>query len=193
MNIAYILFSPIHPSRPTIPQQRTVSLMSQTSLAHILAIHQDELLRFIFRKVNCPDLAQDIFQDTFIRYTNYPQKEQINNHKAFIFRIAANLAADYERRDRVRNKYICNSEPSPETIAQPEALQPEQILSTRDRLECLAQAVEKLPPKCRMVFLLRKVEELSQAEIAEQLGISRSMVEKHLRHALQVLQQIDDD
>jgi DNA-directed RNA polymerase specialized sigma24 family protein len=51
--------------------------MSPTFQEHILDDHQDELLRFIFRKVNCPDTAQDIFQDTYVRYTNYPEKNKI--------------------------------------------------------------------------------------------------------------------
>ena len=164
--------------------------MSPTFQEHILATHQEELLRFISRKVNCPDAAQDIFQDTYLRYANYPEKDYIDNHRAFIFRIAANLAADYERRNRVRDAYISTGEVLLETIPQQVNLQPDEILCIQERLEHLAQAIEKLPPRCREVFILRKVNELSHAQIADHLSISLSMVEKHLHHALQALQQI---
>ncbi|MGH8547062.1 MAG: sigma-70 family RNA polymerase sigma factor, partial [Methylococcales bacterium] len=60
----------------------------------------------------------------------------------------------------------------------------EDWLAVRQKLEILDRAVAELPPKCRQVFLLRKVEQLSHAEIAERLGISRSMVEKHLHRAM---------
>ncbi len=157
-----------------------------------LAAHQDELLRFIFRKVNCPEIAQDIFQDTYIRYANYPAKDQIDNHRAFLFRIAANLSADHERRSRVRERFSNDQAVDLEAIAQPDNLQPEQLLAAQERLDLLAQAVEKLPPRCREVFILRKVKEYSHAQIADRLGISRSMVEKHLHHALEVLQKAID-
>jgi len=73
-----------------------------------------------------------------------------------------------------------------------DGLNPEQIAVARQRLDKLVEAVNTLPPRCRAVFILRKFENLSQAEIAERLGISRNMVEKHLRHALQTLQKIDE-
>ncbi len=166
--------------------------MPPTFQEHILAAHQDELLRFIFRKVNCHETARDIFQDTYLRYANYPEKDRIDNHRAFIFRIAANLAADYERRSRVRDRFATHEDTTVDAIPQPDNLQPEQLLSAQQRLALLAQAVEKLPPRCREVFILRKVKELSHADIAGQLGISHSMVEKHLHHALQVLQKTID-
>ncbi|NOS74126.1 MAG: RNA polymerase sigma factor, partial [Methyloglobulus sp.] len=160
---------------------------------HILDDHQDELLRFIVRKVNCPDTAQDIFQDTYIRYTNYPEKNQIENHRAFIFRIAANLVADYERRNRVRERFIGVEEVEIDTFPQADSFQPEQLLSTQERLELMANTVEGLPPRCREVFILRRVEGLSHAQISKQLDISPRMVEKHLHKALMALQTVLDE
>jgi RNA polymerase sigma-70 factor (ECF subfamily) len=46
-------------------------------------------------RVSCPEAAQDICQETFIRYTGYQEKNTFDNPRAFIFRIAANLATDY--------------------------------------------------------------------------------------------------
>ncbi|WP_260929490.1 RNA polymerase sigma factor [Novosphingobium sp. 9] len=57
----------------------------------------------------------------------------------------------------------------------------------QDRLRTLLELVETLPPRCREVFALRKIEGLHQADIAERLGITRGAVEKHLRHALLLL------
>lgn len=162
--------------------------MSPTFQEHLLAAHQDELLRFIVRKVNCPEAAQDIFQDTYIRYTNYPEKSRIENHRAFIFRIAANLAADYERRNRVRDRFIGLEEIELDSLPQADNFQPEQLLSAQERLELMAHTVEGLPTRCRAVFILRRVEGLSHAQIAKQLDISPRMVEKHLHRALVALQ-----
>jgi RNA polymerase sigma factor (sigma-70 family) len=166
--------------------------MPPTFQEHILQDHQDELLRFIFRKVNCPDTAQDIFQDTYVRYTNYPEKGQIENHRAFIFRIAANLVADYERKSRVRERFIGVEEVEIDTFPQADNFQPEQLLSAQERLGLMARTVEGLPPRCREVFILRRVEGLSHAQIAKRLEISPRMVEKHLHKALVALQNVLD-
>jgi RNA polymerase sigma factor (sigma-70 family) len=167
--------------------------MSPTFQEHILDAHQDELLRFIFRKVNCPDTAQDIFQDTYVRYTNYPEKGQIENHRAFIFRIAANLVADHERRNRVRERFTGLEEVELDSLPQADSFQPEQLLSAQERLELMAHTVEGLPPRCREVFILRRIEGLSHAQIAKQLDISPRMVEKHLHKALVALQTVLDE
>jgi RNA polymerase sigma factor (sigma-70 family) len=164
--------------------------MPPTFQEHILDDHQDELLRFIFRKVNCPDTAQDIFQDTYVRYTNYPEKNKIENHRAFIFRIAANLVSDYERHSRVREGFHPNEEIDLDSLPQQDNLQPEQLVSQRERLQLLAKAVASLPPRCRDVFILVKFEELTYNQAAQRLGISVSMVEKHLNRAIKALQQL---
>ncbi|NOU45336.1 MAG: RNA polymerase sigma factor [Methyloglobulus sp.] len=164
--------------------------MPPTFQEHILDDHQDELLRFIFRKVNCPDTAQDIFQDTFVRYTNYPEKNKIENHRAFIFRIAANLVSDYERHNRVRERFHPNEEIDLDNLPQQDNRQPEQLVSQQERLQQLAKAVSALSPRCRDVFILIKFEELTYNQVAERLGISVSMVEKHLSHAIKALQQL---
>jgi RNA polymerase sigma factor (sigma-70 family) len=164
--------------------------MPPTFQEHILDDHQDELLRFIFRKVNCPDTAQDIFQDTYVRYTNYPEKNKIENHRAFIFRIAANLVSDYERKSRVRERLNPAEPVELDTIPQHENQQPEQLVSQQQRLQQLAKAVAGLPPRCRDVFILVKFEELTYSQAAQRLGISVSMVEKHLSHAIKALQQL---
>jgi RNA polymerase sigma factor (sigma-70 family) len=164
--------------------------MSPTFQEHILDDHQDELLRFIFRKVNCPGTAQDIFQDTYVRYTNYPEKNKIENHRAFIFRIAANLVADYERKSRVRERLNPSEPVELDTIPQQENQQPEHLVSQQERLQQLAKAVAGLPPRCREVFVLIKFDELSYNQVAQRLNISVSMVEKHLSRAIKVLQQL---
>lgn len=77
-------------------------------------------------------------------------------------------------------------------MPQADDFQPEQLLSARERLELMAKTVEGLPARCREVFILRRVEGLSHAEIAKQLDISPRMVEKHLHRALVALQTVLD-
>src|SRR6202040_3256380 len=105
--------------------------------------------------------------------------------KSFLFTIARNLMTDRLRRERVV---------SIETRADVDALNvlveersPEQHESGRQQLKRLAEAFDELPPKCREVVWLRRVEELSQRGVASRLGISEGTVEKHVARGVRRL------
>lgn len=144
--------------------------------------HYGELTALVRRKVNCPALAADIVQGIYVQLASGRAPVSVENPRAFLYRVAGNLAIDHLRREQTRAKYV-TAEPLPEEIpdAQPSA---DAVIHTRQRLALLARAVDELPPRCRQVFVLRKFEGLDQTEIAQALGISRNMVEKHLRKAL---------
>jgi RNA polymerase sigma-70 factor (ECF subfamily) len=168
-----------------------MSGLSSLIFAQLIKNYEQEIRGVLIRRCGCAETAADILQETYQRLLSSGLWQQAENPRALLHRIAANLATDYERRQATQSKYITQVEALPEASDPGLNTTPEQILLTHERLECLARAVETLSPKCRTVFILRKVDELSHAEIAERLNISRNMVEKHLRHALQVLQQVD--
>ena len=60
----------------------------------------------------------------------------------------------------------------------------EAVAAARERICILIEAVNELPPRCREVFLLSRFDDLSNGQIAERLGISRNMVEKHVIKAM---------
>ncbi len=64
---------------------------------------------------------------------------------------------------------------------------PDAAIDARRALKRVMKAVGGLPPQCRRVFLMHKIDGLSYAEVAEKLGISRSAVEKHMIAALKRL------
>ena len=166
---------------------------SSLAITQLIKTYDEELRRVITRRCGCMDMAADIVQETYQRMLSGGLWHQAENPRALLHRIAANLATDYERRNTVRNRYISQEETIPDWVAETDNTQPDHILATRERLEQLALIVNKLPPKCRTVFIMRKIDELSHAEIADRLGISRNMVEKHLRNALLTLQHIDSE
>ncbi|PPK63753.1 RNA polymerase sigma-70 factor (ECF subfamily) [Methylobacter tundripaludum] len=169
-----------------------------STMSHVAAITQlikaydQELRRVMYRRCGCIETAADIVQETYQRMMTGNLWQQAENPRALMHRIAANLATDHERRYKVRDHYVDNVDFLSEALQSSNGIDPEQIIAGHQRLDTLAEAVNQLPPKCRIVFVLRKIEDLSHAEIAERLGISRNMVEKHLRNAMQKLQQLDD-
>ncbi|PZU59781.1 MAG: RNA polymerase subunit sigma-70 [Sphingobium sp.] len=105
--------------------------------------------------------------------------QNVTAGRAFLFTIARNLVIDNAR----RNKIV-----SFEAIADLELLQAggssEAQLIARDALRQLQAIVDSLPGQCRRVFLLRRVHEKSMGEIAEEMALSVSTVEKHLAKAI---------
>ena len=135
--------------------------------------------------------VDDIVQEAFLRISTQRVTDRPDNPRGFLFRIARNLVFDTLRRNRVRRHYAESQAVDPGlqgavgtmTSAESEA-------SAREELTIVVRAIDELPPQCRRVFLLQRQEDLSYAEIAEELGISVSMVQKHMSKALLRLNEV---
>lgn len=125
--------------------------------------------------------SEDLANEAFTRVLAASTPERPVPPRAYLYSAAHNLAMNHHRRQRVRGHPIDpdlgNEVPDPSPGADRE-------LIGRERVDLLWRAVAQLPPRCREVFLLRKIEHLSNAAIADQLGISVSAVEKHIRLGL---------
>lgn len=137
------------------------------------------LLPSIAFKTHCPHQAKDILHDGLIRFALTPSDNRDINPHAYLRTIVQNLVhADYRQQQHLHDylQQIDTDEaisPSPETLA-----------DLRQRLTLLTQIIEDLPPRCREVFVLYRIEGLRQTEIAARLNISLNMVERHLIRAL---------
>ncbi|MDF0545760.1 sigma-70 family RNA polymerase sigma factor [Sphingobium sp. H39-3-25] len=108
--------------------------------------------------------------------------ERITAGRSYLFAIARNLVIDNAR----RNKVV-----SFESIADLELLQAgpnvEAQIHARDALRQVQEIVDTLPPQCRRAFILRRIHEKSMAEIAEEMELSVSTVEKHLAKSVSLV------
>lgn len=155
------------------------------SIRELFARSHRDLLRLLVRRVGPAD-APDLLQETFLRVM-HREAETIVDPGAYLRRTAVNLAMDFSRRRRLETKLFVPEDAAPEAPAQEASA--EQSLEAGRRAELLAQAIATLPPKCREVFVMRMHEELPQDEIARRLGISRNMVDRHLRIAIRRCRQ----
>ncbi len=158
-----------------------------SDLEELFRRHAKELRRFLRRRVANAELAADLAQEAFYRLLRSRQSGvgEANNAadgRAYLFSIAANLAIDH-RRQALRQPQDSDAEgemaahPDPRPSAERRAL-------SREEWQILTSAVDGLPPRARQVFLLHKVDELSHAEIAARLGISKNTVIVHMGRAL---------
>ncbi|WP_397380994.1 sigma-70 family RNA polymerase sigma factor [Pseudomonas sp.] len=145
-----------------------------------------ELLKFLGKRVDSSADAADLAQDAFTQWLGWAKQERVLQPRAFLFQIARNLLRDHWRRQNSQSSFIDADDMAHDldALADPQGSSPLDTIEQRQRLQRLAQALDDLSPRRREAFVLHKFDGLSQAEVAERMGISRSMVEKHVASAL---------
>ncbi|WP_183437412.1 RNA polymerase sigma factor [Methylobacterium sp. R2-1] len=143
-----------------------------------------KLRRFLLRLLDNPADAADASQETYLRMVAALSRTSIEHPSALLFRIATNVALRMRNRGRLeRTLFAAKCDAELAEIVDGYAL-PERQAIARQELRRLAGAIDALPPRCREVFLLSRLDGLPNGEIALRLGISRNMVEKHIIKAL---------
>lgn len=129
------------------------------------------------------DEIQDIVQESYARLAACAY-EQIASPGPFFFQTARNVAASLvRRRSIVSIRSVAEVDRFGIADDNPNA---EEQLSAHEELFRLKAAIEQLPSRCRRVFVMRKIEGLSQSETAKALGVSESNVEKHVARGIRL-------
>ena len=144
--------------------------------------HGAALHRYLRRFTSGAEDIEDLVQETYVRIYAIENRDAVGSPRALLFSIAHNLAVERARRQATRAT-DCVADFEPLNVDTSEA-PPDEQLDARRRFESFCAAVDRLPPLCRRVFVLRKVYKLSHAEIAEVLGVSHSTIEKHVAEGL---------
>ncbi len=140
-----------------------------------------ELQKYLLWQVKSPETAEELAQETYLRFLKVPEPGRIGDLNAFLFTIAANLARDHLRgRQRGQSREFLPLDAELED-AKPST---EEIVASQLLGEKLETAIASLPKKTREVFLLYRADELRYRDIAEKLGISERTVEYHVRQAM---------
>ena len=137
--------------------------------------HEPQLRAFLRRSVACLADLDDLVQECFIRTLRAQNSGPIRSGRAFLFTVARNAVYDLVPAARAVATVSIT-----ETAALPvldDDKDVADLVSHRQELALLAAAIRELPERCRQVFLLRKIQELPQKEIAVRLGISENTVE----------------
>lgn len=148
--------------------------------------HEVRSLRgFVRSKLSNIADADDIVQEAYLRLYGAQKKGKLQNIRGFLYRIASNLVIDHYRAIRNNVQHVEFEEHTENILAERvEQASLESQTLVREQLRTLLQCIENLPPRCQQVFVLHRVNQFTQREIAEQLGISTQMVEKHIAKAL---------
>lgn len=159
-------------------------LKSDPLVAESLREFYTQILHFLRKRTDNASDAADMTQDVFTQWLGYQDRAKVEQPRAFLFQMARNLLRDHWRRQQVRQAvHSEHVESEPEPLSD-ERYEPMAAAQRLQRLDQLKAVLAELPPRRREALMLHRFEGLSQAQIAQRMGISVSMVEKHIAFAL---------
>ena len=155
----------------------------------LLLQHNDALVNYVYSWVHSRADATDIVQEAYVRFFRLGDPTTISHLRAFLFKIAKNIATDFIRKRIVREAFAdeeslrCNNE-SPS---------PERIWLANEELTALQRAIETLPPRTKMALMLVREDGISYEELGEKLGIkthsARRLIERAMEYLLEAVSE----
>lgn len=127
------------------------------------------------------DLAQDVFADLWRKRSTIKIKTSL---KAYLRKTAVNRALNH-----IRKKHVLTNADDTDVLLNIPAMKQSESLEYVELQQYINKAIDKLPNRCRIVFMLSRFEEYSYKEISEELGISRKTVENQISRALKSLRK----
>ncbi len=164
-------------------KEKTYPVFDQKALEEVFELFYQPMCRFAAGYLPDKDSAEDIVQQIFINLWN--QRDSIEPGKplkSYLFTSVKNRCLNYIRDHKKYRNYYLDVETELEI-----PVKERDIASEADLENQLARALEKLPEKCREVFLLCRFEDMKYKEVAQQLNISQKTVEAQMSKALKIL------
>ncbi|HKL36741.1 MAG TPA: sigma-70 family RNA polymerase sigma factor [Salegentibacter sp.] len=166
---------------------------SEAALSKLITRHQHRIYSFIFSKVFDRDVAEDIFQDTFIKVINTLKKGKYNEEGKFlpwVMRIAHNLVIDHFRKNKRMPKFDNSGDFNIFSVLSDSDLNVEtQII--KDQIENdVKELIKELPEDQLEVLTMRIYKDMSFKEISERTGVSINTALGRMRYALINLRKI---
>lgn len=168
---------------------------NEAALETLIKRHQSRIFGFIYSKVGDRDLADDIFQDTFIKVIRTLKSNAYNEEGKFlpwVMRIAHNLIVDHFRHNKKMPLYRETEEFSIFSVMTDDSLTIENKLISDQVTKDLRQLVEELPADQKEVLMMRLYQDMSFKEISEATGVSINTALGRMRYAVINLRKVID-
>ena len=157
-------------------------------VAQAHACFDGSLRRFFARRGVARDDIDDLIQDVYLRLVRQPEVGGIHSAQAFVFTTATNLLRDSYRRRLTRGT---ESSFDAEGVDLPaEGVDPQRSAECSQHLQAAHEVIRTLKPATQRVFLGHRIRGQSYAELAHELGVSISMIEKHMICAIAALMPV---
>jgi len=181
------------PRRPDEELVARAQAGDRAAFGELVQRYERKAYRIAFDFARDREEAKDLSQDAFLKaYTNLKNFDGRSGFYTWFYRILVNVCLDYKRRRQRRPGESTGetSEPDRERANEPrESTTPDQMVIAAQMSRKMNAALAALPPKQRMVFILRNDQGLSIREIAEMMQTAEGTVKVHLHRAVSALRQ----
>ena len=167
----------------------------ENSLSILINRHQSKIYGFIYSKLSDRDIADDIFQDTFIKVIKTLKSNSYNEEGKFlpwVMRISHNLIIDYYRKNKKMPMFRETEDFSIFSIMSDNVTNIESQLITSQVESDLRKLIEELPEDQKEVLVMRMYQDLSFKEISELTGVSINTALGRMRYAIMNLRKVID-
>ena len=159
----------------------------ESSISELITRHKQRIYSFIYSKVFDRDVAEDIFQDTFIKVIKTLKKGAYNEEGKFIpwvMRISHNLVIDHFRKNNRMPKFENNSDFNIFSVLSDGDLNAEKKMIKSQVEEDIRRIIEELPDDQKEVLVMRIYKEMSFKDISDQTGVSINTALGRMRYAI---------
>ena len=147
--------------------------------------HASHLFHYAFGFVKQKETAEEIVSDVFFEVWKMRENlAEVNNLKSWMITATHRKSISYIRRNVGKMNVPLNEI---EQFVFDPLQSPDHKIISKEEMDKINAAIQKLPPKCRHVFFLAKIEGLAYVEIAKILGISVKTINNHIAHALEII------
>lgn len=165
---------------------RKIAGGDRAAFAVLYGQHLSGLYNYVYLFTKSKARAEEIVQDVFVKiWEKRAGLVYINAFKPYLYRSAKNVLLDEVRRNAVKARAIVALKPDSEESH----TKTDDSIIYKEYQKIADQAISLLPEKRKAIFLMRTREELSLDEIAENLGISKSVVKKQLYAGISFVRQ----
>jgi RNA polymerase sigma-70 factor (ECF subfamily) len=158
--------------------------LTRDTITELYERYRKPVYAYIRKHTRDGEVARDLSQEVYVRLLAIDEINESDRPQSLLYRIALNLVIDWSRARRVRSDYATYAFQEDRALAA-DFQNVERIALAQEGVEVLSAAIADLPPKCRRVFVLHRIHNLSYKEIGEKLGLSSRAIEKHIERGMQ--------
>ena len=157
--------------------------MEKEEFKRLFDTYFDDIRRYVLYKCGSQEVATDIAQDTFLKIWEKNSRVDLSTVKSLMYKIANDLFVSNYRRKKVEFDFFSTFQPDQQVLT------PDDELNYIDLKQTYHKALQSMPEKQRVVFLMSRIDQLKYAEIANTLNISVKTVENRMSMALRYLRK----
>jgi len=158
------------------------------ALNTLFALHYQNLCLFANTYLRNPEESEEVVSDVFLNFWRSRHTIRIERSiKSYLYTSVKNGALSMIKK---RQPLFEDVEDILFNTNLLDSVDPEQLMTLMELQNQLDRAIETLPPRCKQIFIMSRMEALSYHEISEILGVSEKTVENHIVKALQLIRQV---